>query len=142
LFLQQYSISSDGKQEEIMAPLIGIVDDDEALRQSISSLVRSAGYESVMFATGLAFLDALETRSIDCAIVDFHMPELSGLELQRRLREMNRPIPIILITARPDEVRERAYEYGVVAVFGKPFRDEALLAAIRVALDPAGQENA
>ena len=125
-----------------MAPLIGIVDDDEAVRQSISSLVRSAGYESVMFATGLAFLDALETRSIDCAIIDFHMPELSGLELQRRLREMNRPIPIILVTARPDEVRERAREYGVVAVLGKPFRDEALLAAIRVALDPAGQENA
>ena len=125
-----------------MAPLIGIVDDDEAVRQSISSLVRSAGYESVMFATGLAFLDALETRSIDCAIIDFHMPELSGLELQRRLREMNRPIPIILVTARPDEVRERAYEYGFVTVLGKPFRDEALLAAIRVALDPAGQENA
>jgi two-component system, LuxR family, response regulator FixJ len=142
MFLQQYSISSDRKPEEIMAPLIGIVDDDEAVRQSISSLVRSAGYESVMFATGLAFLDALETRSIDCAIIDFHMPELSGLELQRRLREMNRPIPIILVTASPDDVRERAYEYGVVAVLGKPFRDEALLAAIRVALDPAGQENA
>ena len=125
-----------------MAPLIGIVADDEAVRQSISSLVRSAGYESVMFATGLAFLDALETRSIDCAIIDFHIPELSGLELQRRLREMNRPIPIILVTARPDEVRGIAHEYGVVAVLGKPFRDEALLAAIRVALDPAGQENA
>src|ERR1700728_2484822 len=120
-----------------MASLIAIVDDDEAVRRSISSLVRSAGYESVMFATGLAFLDALETRSIDCAIVDFHMPQLSGLDLQRRLREMNSAIPIIFVTARPDEVRERACEDGVVAVLGKPFRDEALLAAIRVALDPA-----
>jgi two-component system response regulator FixJ len=142
MFLQQYSISSDRKPEETMAPLIGIVDDDEAVRQSISSLVRSAGYESVMFATVLAFLEALETRSIDCAIVDFRMPELNGLEIQRRLRVMNHPIPIILVTARPDEVRERAHEYGVIAVLGKPFRDEALLAAIRVALGPAGQENA
>src|SRR5690349_9395777 len=125
-----------------MAPLIGIVDDDEAVRRSISSLVRSAGYESVTFATGLAFLDALETYSINCAIVDFHMPELSGLELQRRLRELNCPIPIILVTARPDEVRQRAYEYGVVTILEKPFRDEALLAAIRLAMDPAGQENA
>src|ERR1700722_1982728 len=107
-----------------MAPLIGIVDDDEAVRQSISSLVRSAGYESVMFATGLAFLEALKTRSIDCAIVDFRMPALSGLEIQRRLWEMNRPIPIILVTARPDEVRETALEYSVVAVLGKPFREE------------------
>jgi two-component system response regulator FixJ len=55
------------------------------------------------------------------------MPELSGLELQRRLREMNRPIPIILVTGRADDVRERAYEYGVVAVLGKPFRDELCL---------------
>jgi CheY-like chemotaxis protein len=122
--------------------LIGIVDDDEAIRQFISSLVRAAGYQSVMFASGLAFLNALGTHSIDCAIVDFSMPELSGLELQRRLREINRPIPIIVVTARPDEVRATALEYCAVAVLGKSSHPEALLAALRSALDPEGQLNA
>jgi FixJ family two-component response regulator len=114
--------------------LIGIVDDDQAVRESISSLVRSAGYESAIFESAESFLASDRVQDMDCLVVDFHMPVLDGLNLHRLLVEMNHSTPIILISARDDEIRERALKQGVVAVFGKPFSDEALLRAIQSAL--------
>jgi two-component system, LuxR family, response regulator FixJ len=76
----------------------------------------------------------------DCAIVDFRLPGLNGLELQRMLNEKRRSAPIIMVSAYDDRVRAEALEQGAVAVLGKPFDGEALLAAVRSALGPSGRE--
>jgi FixJ family two-component response regulator len=115
-------------------PTIGIVDDDEGIRQSIGSLVRSAGYQSALFESAEAFLDSTRKHEICCLIVDVHMPGLDGLELQRVLNQLDHSIPMIVISARGDEVRKRALEQGAIAVLGKPFSHEALLGAITSAL--------
>jgi FixJ family two-component response regulator len=116
-------------------PIISIVDDDTAVRDSVGSLVRSAGYQSMLFESAQAFLDAGGVDSTDCLIVDFHMRGLSGLALQRLLKHGHRPIPVIIISAYHDEIRDAAVTLGAVAIFGKPFNVDALLAAIRTALE-------
>jgi FixJ family two-component response regulator len=117
-------------------PLIGIVDDDESVRDSISSLIRSAGYRSMVFASAEAFLNSDRIHETACLVLDIRMPGLSGLDLQRRLSDVRCPIPIIFVTAHADdEVRARALKQGAVAVLPKPFGVEALLGAIRSALE-------
>jgi FixJ family two-component response regulator len=123
------------------APIISIVDDDEAVRESISNLLRSAGFRTLLFGSAQAFVNAGGMDSTDCVIVDFHMRGLTGLGLQRLLRDMNRSIPIIIISAYHEEVRAAALDLGAVAVLGKPFNDDALLAAIREALESSGREK-
>jgi FixJ family two-component response regulator len=120
---------------ETTTPLIGIVDDDESVRIATSSLIRSAGYRTALFASAEAFLTSGQIGETDCLIVDLQMPRLSGLELSRRLAEMNNPIPIIFVSALHDELRARALSEGAVAVLGKPFSDQALLSAIQSALE-------
>jgi FixJ family two-component response regulator len=115
-------------------PLIGIVDDNKAMGESIGSLVRSAGYQSAIFDSAQSFLSSDRMNDIGCLILDFHMPGLDGLELQRLLVEMNNRTPVILVSASVDDVRERALRQGVVAVFGKPLSDEALLGVIQSTL--------
>lgn len=108
-------------------PLIGIVDDDRAVREAISSLVRSAGYRSATFASADSFLNSNHIHGVDCLIVDFQMPGPDGLELKRILADSGHTTPIIIISARAAELREKALKQGAVAVFDKPFDDEALL---------------
>jgi FixJ family two-component response regulator len=115
-------------------PFIGIVDDDPGVRESISSLIRSAGYKCVLFESAESFLTSGHAHDIGCLIVDFRMPGLDALELHRRLVDTNHAIPIILISARDHEVRERALKQGIAVVFGKPFPDKELLHAIQVLL--------
>jgi len=117
------------------APLIGVVDDDESVRDAISSLVRSAGYKCAAFASAEAFLDSDGIRRTDCLVLDIRMPGLSGLELQRRLSHDRCPIPVIFATAHTDDqVRAKALKQGAITFLGKPFSDEALLGAIQSAL--------
>ena len=119
------------------APLVGVVDDDESIRVSISSLVRSAGYRSALFESAEAFLSSQSKLETDCQVLvlDVRMPGLSGLELQCRLSDDKRTIPIIFVTAHADDdVRARALKQGAIALLGKPFDDEVLLGAIHSAL--------
>ena len=110
--------------------LVGIVDDDESVRNSISSLLCSARFQTLVFDSAEAFLDSGRIHETDSLIVDVTMPGLSGLELQRRLHDMNSFIPIIFVTARADHDIERiALEQGAIAFLGKPFNGEALLSA-------------
>ena len=83
-----------------------------------------------------AFLESGDLRNTDCTVLDIRMPGLSGLELQRRLRDMRCSIPIIFATGHADEFLDvRALKEGAVAFLSKPFSGEALLGAIRSALD-------
>jgi FixJ family two-component response regulator len=116
--------------------LVGIVDDDESVRNSISSLLRSAGYKTLAFESAEAFLDSGLISDADSLVLDVKMPGLSGVELQRRLTELKHMVPIIFISAHADdEIREVALAQGAIAFFAKPFNDEALLSALGSTVD-------
>ena len=116
-------------------PLISIVDDDEALRNSLDDLVQSIGFGTQGFASAEAFLNSSQARDTACLILDVRMPGMNGLDLQRRIVAARWRIPIIFITSHADDVaRARALEAGAVAFLNKPFREEELLNAIDAAL--------
>jgi FixJ family two-component response regulator len=116
-------------------PLIAVVDDDEAIREALQSLLRSVGLRAEMFASAEDFLQAGQRQATACLILDVRMQRMSGLELQRQLATANCPTPIIFITAHGDEeTRARALRAGAVAFLDKPFSDEVLLRAVQAAL--------
>ena len=84
-------------------PLIAVVDDDEAIREAIESLLRSVGLRVAVFASAEDFWHARQLQATACLIVDVRMPQMSGLELQRQLAMAHGPIPIIFITAHGDD---------------------------------------
>ena len=114
------------------------MDDDESVRDAVSSLLRSVGYKCAVFPSAEVFLDSGYLCRTDCIVLDVRMPGMSGPDLQRRLREMNGSHPIVFITGHADDLaRERVLQEGAVACLSKPFSDEALLGAIRLALEPS-----
>jgi FixJ family two-component response regulator len=116
-------------------PLIAVVDDDEAIREAVQSLLRSVGLRAEVFASAEDFWHAGHLQDTACLIVDVRMPRMSGLEFQRQLAAANCPIPIIFITAHGDEeARGRALRAGAVDFLDKPFSDEVLLRAVHAAL--------
>jgi FixJ family two-component response regulator len=116
-------------------PLISIVDDDDALRNSLENLIRSAGLRAQGFSSAEAFLSSNQVHETRCLVLDVRMPGMSGLELQRQMAVANSHIPIIFITAHEDDAqRSRALEAGAVAFLHKPFYEEELLNAIEAAL--------
>ena len=116
-------------------PLMAIVDDDDALRNSLDNLLRSVGFRVQGFASAEAFLQAQHAPETACLILDVRLPGMNGLELQRQLVAAHWSIPIIFVTAYADEdVRARALDAGAVAVLSKPCREEDLLHAIEAAL--------
>jgi FixJ family two-component response regulator len=117
--------------------LIGVVDDDESVRDALSSLVRSAGYQCAVFPCAEHFLDSGPPET-DCLLLDIRMPGLSGFELHRRLHEMNLHVPVIFVTGHADdELRARAIHQGAAALLSKPFNDDVLLGTIRSAMNGA-----
>ena len=123
-------------------PLIAIVDDDSSVRESTQLLLRSAGYRAEVFASAREFLDSARHSETVCLILDVRMPGMDGLELQRRLNEAERQIPIIFITAQATESEEqRARKGGAVDFLRKPVNDEKLLSAIQTALKGKGNNE-
>ena len=115
--------------------LIAIVDDDESIRLGLSSLARSVGYAIALFATAEAFLLALETTVPDCVIADIQMPGMGGLELQRLLKQTHPTLPIVVMTAFPEEaIREKVMSSGAVCFLSKPFDGEAILKCLAEAI--------
>jgi FixJ family two-component response regulator len=111
--------------------MISIVDDDESVREATSCLVRSLGYGAAAFASAEEFLDSDRLLNTSCLITDVEMPGLSGLELQSRLAANGHRIPIIFITAYPEErVRARAQEGGAIGFFSKPFDEELFIGCL------------
>ena len=116
-------------------PLITIVDDDNSMREAVTSLIRSIGFKAETFASSEEFVQCNHLREIACLILDVKMPGRSGLELQRQLSNANYNIPIVFITGRGDDrTREQALNAGAVEFLYKPFSEEALLKAINSAL--------
>ena len=116
-------------------PVISIVDDDQSVRKAISALVRSLGYAVATFASAEDFLVSGRVDDTSCLITDVQMPGLSGVELQSRLIAEGRPMPIIGITARPEESsRTQMLEAGAVGFLSKPFDDECLINCLTTAL--------
>ena len=125
-------------------PTVFIIDDDRGMRQAIQDLVESVGLRAESFATGEEFLRTKHTDRPGCLVLDVRLPQMSGLDFQRRLTEIGSQIPIIFITAHGDiPMSVRALKSGAVEFLTKPFRDQDLLDAIHQALqrDHATQEQ-
>ena len=116
--------------------LIAIIDDDESMRDSVSDLIESAGFEARCFGSPKAFLESDLHSKASCLIVDIFMPTMSGLKFQARMKQEERNIPIIVITAYDNaETRAQVMKEGVVAFLPKPFDYQLLLKTVRAALD-------
>ena len=108
-----------------------IIEDDDSVRRALRRLMRSVGLEVEAFASAEGFLKAGGRLAPACLILDLHLPGLSGLELQERLKAEGRDVPVVFITAYGDrEVRERALRGGALAFLEKPFAEKALLEAV------------
>ena len=116
-------------------PLISVVDDDESVRDSLQSLIRSVGLSVEVFPSAEEFLNSNHLRRTRCLILDVRMPGMNGFELHRQLRATLRDIPVIFITAHGNEAsRLQALKEGAMDYLYKPFSDEDLLNAIDAAL--------
>jgi FixJ family two-component response regulator len=119
------------------APLVTVVDDDEAIREALESLLKSVGFRAEVFASAEGFINSGHLDETKCLIVDVRMPWMNGFELQERLAASNNLIPIIFITAHADETaRARALMSGAIAFLPKPFGESALLEAVRTVTEP------
>lgn len=124
--------------DSVEVPMISIIDDDRAVREATKGLVRSLGYNALAFASAEEFLGSDRMSDTACLITDLQMPGLSGIELQDRLVADGHQMPIIFITAYPEEnIRVRAIKAGAVCFMSKPYSDESLIGCIERALKPA-----
>jgi FixJ family two-component response regulator len=122
--------------------LVVTVDDDFRIRESIESLVESAGFSPLMFSSAEEFLQSGTLVGAMCLITDVRMPGISGIELQRRIRAERPTLPVIFISAHyDDETRQRALDDGAARFLYKPFDACELLEAIRVALTNSPNEK-
>jgi FixJ family two-component response regulator len=121
-----------------------IIDDDRGMRAAIQDLVESVGLRAESFATGEEFLNRQRAADPSCLVLDVRLPQMSGLDFQRRLADTGVQIPIIFITAHGDiPMSVKALKSGAVEFLTKPFRDQDLLDAIQQALqrDSAAREQ-
>ncbi len=115
--------------------LVHVIDDDEAARQSLAFLLTTARLEARTYESAAAFLSALPSITAGCIITDVRMPEISGVDLLRRLKELKIGMPVIVITGHGDvQLAVEAMKIGAADFIEKPFDDERLLAAVRSAL--------
>ena len=126
-------VERTGQPEGI--PIVFVVDDDPAVREALSGLIRSIGMRVKTFASAAEFLRQEPPAEPSCLVLDVGLPGLSGMDLQRELAAANRPFPIIFITGQGDiPTTVRAMKAGAVEFLTKPFREEDLLDSIRQAL--------
>jgi FixJ family two-component response regulator len=112
-----------------------VVDDDSAVSEGISSLLRSAGYRSATFGSAEALLNYGVPPEIDCILLDIRLPGMNGLDLHLELTRINPVVSVIYVTAASeDALRQRALSQGAIAVLAKSFQENDLLNAIRTAL--------
>ena len=114
---------------------VHVIDDDEALRDSLTFLLRTARLDVLSYPTATAFLEALPEANLSCVITDVRMPGMSGIDLLRRLRERKISVPVIVITGHGDiPLAVEAMRIGAIDFLEKPFDDEVLIASVKAAL--------
>jgi len=115
--------------------LLSVVDDDESVRESLPDLLGEFGFTTRAFSSAQEFLSSGCVDDTSCLILDIAMPDMSGPELYQELKRRGQEIPTIFITGQRDEtIRARLLKQGAVEFLLKPLNDEALVAAIRTAL--------
>ena len=116
--------------------LLAVVDDDDDVRVALRRLVSSAGFAVETYASGAAFLHSMDDHEPDCVVLDLHMPEMSGFDVQGALALAHAGVPVVIITGHDTpEARTRALRLGAKAYLCKPVDDNALLSAIVAAID-------
>src|SRR3954468_24994873 len=116
-------------------PVVFIVDDDISVRESLELLVRSEGWEAELFSSAQEFLARPRSLHPSCLVLDVHLPDLSGLDLQKRIASDRSDMPIIFITGYGDvPMTVKAMKAGAVEFLTKPFADDVLLTAVGNAL--------
>jgi FixJ family two-component response regulator len=117
-------------------PMVYVVEDDSSVRDALAGLIRSAGWNVEVFVTAHEFLARPQAEAPSCLVLDVGLPGLSGLDLQARMAELHRDIPIVFITGNGDiPMSVRAMKAGAVEFLTKPFLDQDLLDGIQLAID-------
>lgn len=123
-----------------------VIDDDEAMRDSLNFLLDSAGYTVTLFETATSFLESLPKLEFGCVVSDVRMPGIDGLELLKRMKAANNRFPILIMTGHGDiPLAVEAMKLGAIEFLEKPFEDERLTAMIETALrqaEPAARNEA
>jgi FixJ family two-component response regulator len=118
------------------SPIVFVVDDDISVRESLELLIRSAGWEPELFASAQEFLSRPRVDTPSCLILDVNLPDLNGLDLQKRIAGDRIGMPIIFITGYADvPMTVEAMKGGAVEFLTKPFRDDVLIDSIRNAIE-------
>ncbi|HEX5775158.1 MAG TPA: response regulator FixJ [Caulobacteraceae bacterium] len=124
-------------------PVVHIIDDDEAVRASLSFLFAMSGIPALTYDGPSAFLAAAGALADGCIVTDVRMPEMNGLELMRRVRAMGVDLPVIVMTGHGDvPLAVEAMKAGASDFLEKPFDDEDLLSAVKAALAPSDSSDA
>jgi len=123
-----------------------VIDDDEAMRDSLNFLLASTGFDVVLFESAQIFLDALPDLAFGCVLSDVRMPGIDGIELLKRMKAGNSPLPIVIMTGHGDiPLAVEAMKLGAVDFLEKPFDDDRLVAMIETAIrraEPAAKSEA
>jgi two-component system, LuxR family, response regulator FixJ len=123
-----------------------VIDDDEAMRDSLSFLLESAGFDVTLFESALKFLDALPELAFGCVVSDVRMPGLDGIELLKRMKTRPGAFPIIIMTGHGDiPLAVEAMKLGAIDFLEKPFEDDRLITMIEMAIrqaEPAAKSEA
>jgi FixJ family two-component response regulator len=128
--------------DRIAKPVIAVVDDDWRVRESLASLIESAGFTARVFPLANDFLREDFLTGTSCLITDVRMPGMDGLDLQRCVRHMRPELPVIFITAHHDDEVERcAFAQGAAFFIRKPFDAEELLQAVKTALSETSGDH-
>ena len=119
-------------------PAVHIIDDDDAVRDSLAVLLETRGFVVATYATAQAFLDAAEAGVAGCVVTDVQMPEMNGLQLLRAFKARNLHVPVLVVTARSGRaLADEAMAQGARALIEKPFSPDAFVEAVQAALDAA-----
>lgn len=123
-------------------PVVHIIDDDEAVRESLGFLLETSDFAVKTYDSAIAFLDLLPAVEAGCIVTDVRMPEMSGLEMVKRLADLGVSLPVIVITGHGDvPLAVEAMKAGVIDFIEKPFDDGAILSALRSALAQDNDEG-
>ena len=127
-------------------PKVYVIDDDAAMRDSLSFLLDAANFDVTLFENAVKFLEGLSKLDFGCVVSDVRMPGIDGIELLKRMKELDSPFPIVIITGHGDvPLAVEAMKLGAVDFLEKPFEDDRLVAMIELAIrqgEPAAKDEA